>query len=571
MKNLLSFMILCMSAIACTSENGCNNELEKVQEIINDSPRKALVLTEEISARSGLTESQKMRCFLLNMQARDKNNMPISKEDAASECVKYYENSGTNNDKALAYYLLGSVYRDMNDSPMALEYYLKAVNIADTLGSKCNPRLLRTIYGQISDIYHLQNLPQDEIKAQRKHTKYADMLNDKYESLIARANLARSYFLLEQKDSCVEISVRAYRGFLAAGYKENAARSLLYPIHIYIERGDYGNASHYISEYDRLIGKSGENEIISYYKGLYALHCGETEKAGNYFRTLIGTGQEEAACKGMMLYYQKKRDIDSVAKYANLYANANDTMHARMRNSTIEQMSALYNYGRYQNKAREEEKRSASFAYGLLGMVSVLFMTVFTGSYFYRKYKRKKTEEINRLRNDYKETVVQMDKTRKELETLTNNHNALLKQKKKEIERLEIQRTEYERLYKKFKVKDEERMFYTSNVVKRFRKLATPKLGQELPEKADWDNAFLAAEQYLPAFYSVTQWTKLNERECKVLLLLKMGMKNAEIKILMGGISDQMVSNMKANINKKLFNDYKAATIEENIRKVIEL
>jgi len=505
---------------------------------------------------------------LLNMQALDKTNTPISKEDAAKECAKYYESNGNINDKALAYYLLGSVYRDMNDSPKALEYYLKAVNIADTAESGRSPRLLRTIYGQIADIYHNQNLPQEEIKVQREYTKYADMLNDKYESLLARANFARPYFLMGLKDSCIEIGIRAYRGFLAAGYKENAAASLLFPIHIYIERGDYDNANYYIKEYDSLARKDSKSNI-NYYKGLNALHYGETEKAGSYFKTLIGTGQDEAAYRGMMLYYQRKRDIDSVVKYANLYADANDTMHARMRNSTIEQMSALYDYSRYQTKAKEEEAHSANLAYGLLAITAVFFLTVSAGTYFYGRYKRKKTVEISRLKRNYKATVEKMNKTREDLDALINNSTTLLEQKKREIEQLARQKAEYEELYRKFKVEDKERKFNTSNVVKKFRKMAIPKRGQELPEKADWYNAFLVAEQYLPAFYALVQWNKLSERERKVLLLLKMGMKNAEIKILMGGISDQIVSNTKASINKKLFNDSKATSIEENLKKVV--
>lgn len=557
-----------MSIIACTSGNGYNKELERVQEIINDSPQKALALTEKISVKGGLSKSQRMRCLLLNMQARDKNNMPISEEGAAIECVKYYESNGSNNDKALAYYLLGSVYRDMNDSPVALEYYLKAVNVADTLGNECNPRLLRTIYGQISDIYHLQNLPQEEMEAQSKYKKYADMLNDKYESLIAECMFVRPYFLLKQNDLCLKIGLKAYNDFLMAGYKPQAAASLMYPIHIYIERGDYDNANHYINVYDSLTRKEKDGKSnINYYKGLNALHYGETEKAGGYFSTLIGTGQDEAAYRGMMLYYQRKRDIDSVVKYANLYADANDTMHTRMRNSTIEQMSALYNYSRYQTKAMEEENHAENLAYWLLAMTVVFFLTVSAGSYLYRRYKRKKTEETNRLKNSYKETVAQMNKTREDLDILESNHRTLLEQKKREIEQLARQKAEYEELYKKFKVEDEERKFHTSDVVRKFHKMATPKLGQKPPEKADWVNAFLAAEQHLPAFYALAQWNKLSERERKVLLLLKMGMKNADIKILMGGISDQTVSNTKARINNKLFKDCKAATIEENLEK----
>lgn len=561
-------MVICMSVIACTTRNGYTSELNRVQEIINDSPKKALEQTQEIRKNGGLTRSQEMRCLLLNMQAQDKTNTPVTTEEDAKRCVKFYEANGSNNDKALAYYLLGCVYRDMHDAPMALENYLKAVNAADTTGSKCNPRLLRTIYGQIGDIYHYQNLPQNELKAQKEFQKYAEMLNDKYESIIAKTTYAPAYFLMGQRDSCTKISLETYKEFLEAGYNKNAAMSLPFPIHIYIERKDYEKAAYYLNKYDSLMaGNVNPHSILNYYKGLTALHYGETEKAGSYFKTLIGSGEDEAAYRGMMLYYQKKRDIDSVVKYANLYADANDTMHARMRNNTIEQMSALYDYSRYQIKAKEEEAHAAKLAYTLLITIAISFVIILFGSYIYRRYKRKKAEEISNLQNEYESTVEKLNNSQADYNTLTNDHQALLEQKKKEIEQLEKQKAEYEELYKELKVEDDERKFITSDVVKKFHNMSMPKRNQQLPTKKDWANAFLAAEQHLPAFYAITQWSKLTDKESKILLLIRMGIKNPGIKIIMGDISDLIVTNAKATINKKLFDDGKAGTIECNIKR----
>lgn len=561
-------MIVCMSVIACTTRNGYTSELNRVQEIINDSPKKALELTQEIRKNGGLTRSQEMRCLLLNMQAQDKTNTPVTTEEDAMRCVKFYEANGSNNDKALAYYLLGCVYRDMHDAPMALEYYLKAVNAADTTGRKCNPRLLRTIYGQIGDIYHYQNLPQNELNVYKQYKKYAEMLNDKYESLIARYAIVPAYFLAKEKDSCINISIESYNNFLKEGYEERAIASLLYPIHIYIERENFENAAYYLNKYDSLTLKyKGIKSNINYYKGLTALHYGETEKAGSYFKTLIGSGEDEAAYRGMMLYYQKKRDIDSVVKYANLYADANDTMHARMRNNTIEQMSALYDYSRYQIKAKEEEAHAAKLAYTLLITIAISFVIILFGSYIYRRYKRKKAEEISNLQKEYESTVEKLNNSQADYNTLTNDHQALLEQKKKEIEQLEKQKAEYEELYKELKVEDDERKFITSDVVKKFHNMAMPKRNQQLPTKKDWANAFLAAEQHLPAFYAIAQWSKLTDKESKILLLIRMGIKNPGIKIIMGDISDQIVTNAKATINKKLFDDGKAGTIECNIKR----
>ena len=262
--------------------------------------------------------------------------------------------------------------------------------------------------------------------------------------------------------------------------------------------------------------------------------------------------------------------LDASSKYFEPFHSQayrhSPTRSANLKDNTIEQMSALYDYSRYQIKAKEEEAHAAKLAYTLLITIAISFVIILFGSYIYRRYKRKKAEEISNLQKEYESTVEKLNNSQADYNTLTNDHQALLEQKKKEIEQLEKQKAEYEELYKELKVEDE-RKFITSDVVKKFHNMAMPKRNQQLPTKKDWANAFLAAEQHLPAFYAIAQWSKLTDKESKILLLIRMGIKNPGIKIIMGDISDQIVTNAKATINKKLFDDGKAGTIECNIKR----
>ena len=131
-------------------------------------------------------------------------------------------------------------------------------------------------------------------------------------------------------------------------------------------------------------------------------------------------------------------------------------------------MSTLYDYSRYQIKAKEEEAHAAKLAYTLLITIAISFVIILFGSYIYRRYKRKKAEEISNLQKEYESTVEKLNNSQADYNTLTNDHQALLEQKKKEIEQLEKQKAEYEELYKELKVEDDERKFITSDVVKKF-------------------------------------------------------------------------------------------------------
>lgn len=114
-------------------------------------------------------------------------------------------------------------------------------------------------------------------------------------------------------------------------------------------------------------------------------------------------------------------------------------------------------------------------------------------------------------------------------------------------------------------MEDDKGRFLTDSLVKRFHEMAAPSRSARHPGKDDWERAFMLAEQLLPRFYTQVHWERLNDRECKILLLLAMGMKNPEIKALLPGLSDQMVSNLKAGINQKLFGDHGARSLEVNL------
>ena len=74
--------------------------------------------------------------------------------------------------KMLAYYLLGRAYSDMEEAPEALQAYYDAISMADTTNTSCDFSTLTVVYGQMSRIFHKQNLPEDEIWALKHYVEY---------------------------------------------------------------------------------------------------------------------------------------------------------------------------------------------------------------------------------------------------------------------------------------------------------------------------------------------------------------------------------------------------------------
>ena len=72
----------------------------------------------------------------------------------------------------LAYYLLGRFHTNIGEAPQALQTYYDAIDKADTTSTNCDYSTLAAIYGQMSRIFHQQNLPNDEIWALRHYIEY---------------------------------------------------------------------------------------------------------------------------------------------------------------------------------------------------------------------------------------------------------------------------------------------------------------------------------------------------------------------------------------------------------------
>lgn len=66
--------------------------------------------------------------------------------------------------------MLGCVYRDIHEAPLALEYYNKAAEQADTISQDCDYSTLYRIYSQMGVLFEKQYLFNQEFIAYNKAT-----------------------------------------------------------------------------------------------------------------------------------------------------------------------------------------------------------------------------------------------------------------------------------------------------------------------------------------------------------------------------------------------------------------
>lgn len=156
MKKLLTFIIT-LVIVACNKENSVSPLLLEIEQQCDTTPSAAYSRLVEIDSDSELpNEASKAKYALLLTKSADKAYIRHTSDSTIKKALEYYEENGTTAELAEAQYYMGSVYRDLYDSPRAVVWYHKAIETASNDVELKNSPLLARIYSQLSELYDYQ-------------------------------------------------------------------------------------------------------------------------------------------------------------------------------------------------------------------------------------------------------------------------------------------------------------------------------------------------------------------------------------------------------------------------------
>lgn len=168
MKHRWIYLVLLLVAIvSCTGNKRYDNLMQRADSIMDsndDSAKVAIELLDKVKPQlDDFTKGQRMRYELLYHKAMNKACITFTSDSVMKEVVDYYDHHGSANERMLANYVLGCVYRDMHEAPMALEYYNKATERADTTAADCDTMArfieytARWVFSLVSNIYLIKS------------------------------------------------------------------------------------------------------------------------------------------------------------------------------------------------------------------------------------------------------------------------------------------------------------------------------------------------------------------------------------------------------------------------------
>ena len=352
-------------------------------------------------SRTSVMNKEEARAVMDDVSRRNLAYEPLTEHDDTmmQHVVTYYNKYGTHNEQMEAYYLLGSVCRDLRDAPRAMEAFLNGISAADTTSADCRYDLLARLYGQKCNILYKQNLHKLAIEADRWVYKYAVLAKDTIYIVATQWGRLGKCFACGDYQTVADESWSVLKESKRMGMFSYSTKHLCTSILANMELGRVEDAQKLLSIYEQHSGcvdmKTHECSFPIYYyaKGRVLAATGQLDSAEYFFRKELETqdwDNRQAAYRGLRMLFEQKGLTDSICKYAPLQCNAVDSSYQEMLSQNLQNLQELYDYNRLQavNNQKElqlqESRRKSLYIGCILAFVVIcgMFLFLYLRSYY---------------------------------------------------------------------------------------------------------------------------------------------------------------------------------------------
>lgn len=564
-EKVIYLLLIIMILTSCAGNRKYDDLMQRADSIMNvndDSAKVAIRMLDGVKSQlPEFTQAQKMRYELLRHKAMNKACITFTSDSVMKEVVDYYDYHGSANERMLANYVLGCVYRDMHEAPMALEYYNKATEQADTTAADCDYGTLYRVYSQMGFLFSKQYLLYQELNAFDKAEKYAYLAKDTFNAIVNYQNQGEVYDFLGKKDSVIAINLLAAKLFKKHGNDYAAAIAFGCNYNYYIEKKDSINAKKAFEAYNSTGYEGNSNyedakAYVLYQKGTYYLFVNKQDSAYDNlslsFKMCKSYSIKAATTKALAQYYAKVNQPAMAMKYALQSSEYNDSDLIGARKTQLQQVQAMYDYSRNQEIAKNAEQkaeRSTRMNYMIVLSCLMLFLLL---SYIYRKQIAIKKKKIAVSKLLYEDSLLKLKRLQDERAKLVaENDNKLaqvIMEKENTISKLKAEITHIQERYSLSSVSDADLILKDSSIYKKIKFIEVhPK--EKMCEE-DWKVLADTIEEVVPNFIPVLK-NKLNDKDYQICLLVRLGFSTSLVARLLG-LSDAAISKSRKTMLKKI-------------------
>lgn len=495
-----SFCLFFILLIASCSNDGIMEKMEQIKTFGNGNPEMALTMLDslELDVRDG-GEYVRNKYDLLRIRLNDKADHMPSSDMMIKKLVAYFEEKGSVPEKQEVYYYAGSTYRDLQDTPRALENFFKSLDIALDHPKECDPIMLRNTYSNLNWLFfRVQDYPN---AAKFSIKELESCRQTRTDVVLPFVHLGASYRALDSVPQSVAAFDSAFAYIVHSGNFARYQESLACLLWNYsdIEKTEKAKeclaliTSNPLIEFD---------EVACMAFALYYDALGKDDSVAIYLKRVLDDGKDIAntfdAAKSLFEIYSEAGDCSNALKYAKVYKQLSDSLDFGKRQQLAATVNNQYQYHLDQKKEQElkDEKERYKNMFVVVCLAALLLVCL---GYIYHIWKR------NRHLKEIVELLEENKAREQQLAEREEQNKAIIKL----MHKTELEGTAEE-------------------VVEAVRQAST---GKKEMTAAEWKQLYCAVDELYPSFKDrlVKELGHYSEQQQQVCYLMRIGLSNPQI------------------------------------------
>lgn len=533
--------------ISCDHDATVIKQLENIKHVGDKNPREAMQMLDSIKIEEkSWTEHTRMKCDLLDIRLHDKAYIPATSDLKIKILVAYFDRHGNSAEQQEAYYYAGSIYRDLQNYPQAITYFLQSKDLCADIHD-IDSAMLRNAYSNLGWLYYKVQDYRNSTIMSEKECDLAKKLGILDASTVqnlgasqlrnGQANKARCSFIqalkLVQKGDSNDITNIYNLLYHFSKLKMISQAKICYKIvNTKIPRDSLpSNCIIDLGEYYLLTNDI--NSAVECYKQVVS-KCDNLESVYDASKTLF-------------ILYNNLGDIKSANYYGRIFISTNDTLNLGKRQELAATANNFYQY--HSDKKREENLKERGNTYRLAAFWTFTILTslilILLVLSLYKRYKSTKQILSQRLAlGSYSEEISHLKKEIARQKEDLHTHETSLLETRTRLQEVTAQTEQYQS-----KIKEQEKIL--AEKMEQNRSLMRLMHMAELENSADdivntiretskgkhkmtakeWNMLIQAVNELYPGFNSAIseKLGRIDKNELHVCYLMRIGLTNPQI------------------------------------------
>lgn len=548
--------LILVSFFSCDNNSSkVSNKIDYIKSIGDTNPSLAMSMLDSLDINIRNQPERVIKKFdLLRLRVQDKAYITATSDIATKQLVTYFEKNGTALEKQEAYFYAGSVYRDLQDTPRALKYFFKALEIAEN-SKQFDTVMQRNTFSNLHYLYfNVQDYPKAYEYAMKEY-KLSQSINKM--ELTCLMHLGMSLTVLDSIKQAKEIYKIALDTISSNPQLKEDHEVLCSLLFNFSYLKDSVQASRCYKLLQDL-NLDDSNDAKNYAYGEFFLLVGKKETAISAFNRILHNKTDLLrmydASKALFHIYNEGKQVVEANKMANLFVSLCDSIDLGKRQELAATVKNEYQYHKDQQREQkiinEKERLQSWLIISVAAIVIILLIAV--AFIFYKRYTYLNrllaiSNDLNDLSVAKQQLQTNIKKKEEELlasQSLLDKRENELKSVKNQLKDLNGELTKYDE-----KLKEKEQIL--SEKIAQSQTFLNLLHQTELEEKAEdvifnirqssegkkhmtttnWKQLYKAVDELYPAFKDqlMKELGSFSEQQMQVCYLMRIGLSKPQI------------------------------------------